>query len=86
MLGLSSSNSASKQLSLERRTNMMPGYTGHMQEGLQYEVPSGGYRETKSHIPGNSNGRSQHPKLMTDRTVRLYQLIVTLRVCAANVS
>lgn len=54
MLGLSSNNSASKQLSLERRTNMMPGYTGHVQEGLQHEVPSAGYRETKSHIPGNS--------------------------------
>ena len=37
----------------ERKTNVMPGYTGHIKEGLNYEVPSSGYKETSSHVPGN---------------------------------
>ena len=36
----------------ERKTNVMPGYTGHIKEGLNYEVPSSGYKETSSHVPG----------------------------------
>lgn len=36
----------------EKRTNMMPGYTGHTQEVLEYETPSAGYKDIQSHIPG----------------------------------
>ena len=35
----------------ERRTQIMPGYTGHTQEQLETE-PSRGYKEVRSQIPG----------------------------------
>jgi hypothetical protein len=79
MLGLSSSNPASKQLSLERRTNMMPGYTGHVQEGPQHEVPAGGYRETKSHIPGNSADTARQLNI----TARSSVCVSASRCCSA---